>query len=109
MLEETAPDAGNERVVYDHGNKRFKYKISSLGDVQMELVNITDITRLAMIVPDTYDIAVRHGIRASISNFPDTLKKRLLSRFFNVLSFQFTSFRERRDTLQPSLPEDSIN
>ncbi len=109
VLEETAPDAGNERVVYDHGNKRFKYKISTLGDVQMELVNITDITRLAMIVPDTYDIAVRHGLRASISNLPDTLEERLLSRFFNVLSFQFTSFPEWRGTLQLSLPADSIN
>lgn len=47
-----------------------------------------------MIVPDTYDASVRHGIRANISNLPDNMQERRLSKFFEVVGFQLTSFPE---------------
>ncbi len=47
------------KVVHEHGNIRFKVQANTFGDVQMELITVQDIKRLAMIVPDTHDISVR--------------------------------------------------
>ncbi len=59
VLERTDADPGNVKVVHEHGNIRFKYKLHTFGDVQMELVTVPNIQRLAMIVADTHDISVR--------------------------------------------------
>ncbi|KAI0557401.1 hypothetical protein FGB62_307g00 [Gracilaria domingensis] len=93
-LEETNAEIGNSYVVNTYDNRRFKFRIGSHGDVDIDSITFSEVITPVMIIVDPWEMSQRHGAGKRVSCIEDTLDERLNIRFFELISFKFTSFLE---------------
>lgn len=94
-LEATDPDPTKSKVVNEFGYRRFRYAWDE-EDVVLDCVPITAFVRTIMIVPDPYASTRRYGLRQRLNDLPDTSEHRRHARFFEIVSYKYTSFDEQK-------------
>lgn len=94
-LRQVDPECGNEKIVKNHGMKRFAYDIAS-NDVTLDCVSPNFFKRMVLLVPDPWDAVKRHGLKQRLNRLPDTIDERRKSKFFEVVGFKFTSLPENK-------------
>eukprot|EP00171_Calliarthron_tuberculosum_P023381 IDg23381t1 len=83
-LQPIEPQEGNRKVVEDFGHLRYAYAFHSIPDtdVVLDCVSTTQLSHMIPILPDMYDITVRHSVSHRMFQSPDSKEERRNIRFF---------------------------
>lgn len=83
----TRAAAGNAKAVDKYRHKRYRYCTSATRDVRLDVISVSQIARMAMVVPDYYDISTRQDLTTRVSDIPSSREERLAAHFFVSLTF----------------------
>lgn len=72
------------------GTQDLKYKLNASGGIPIKLVHADKICSMVMILPEMYDVSLRHAPEMKMNALPDTSHERLHSRFFRIADFELS-------------------